>query len=397
MDFGFSAEEEALRREIAEFAAREMPSDWTAGFEYEEYCDPYWPFTRQMAKKLGATGWLGMSLPKEYGGLARSLVDLFIYIEEASYYRIPAFDMGIGGVENVGPLIASCGTEEQKQEHLPRLVSGECFWCVGYSEPNSGSDLVAAQCRAKLENGKFVIDGQKVWTSAAQIADWCWLLVRTGEGGAGRESHSLILVDMRSEGIDVRPIENMEGFASFNEVFFSAVVVPEGNLLGGVINQAWQSMSLLLCLERISQAARAIAISRRMLDEVIGCCQNNSSLLGRKDYPPVRHRLAEIAIDAEIGRLLSHRAARLLDEGEAPEAEASMARVFGAELKQRIANVGMQTLGLLGLLRQGSKGAVLMGQIERFYLSSVAETILGGTSEIQRNTIARRGMGLPRS
>ncbi|MBI4334433.1 MAG: acyl-CoA dehydrogenase family protein [Chloroflexi bacterium] len=406
MDFRLSPEDLALRRDVAAFAAREVPGDWQGGFEYgDEYCGEMWPFTREMAGKLARQGWLGMAWPATYGGTERPVMSQLVYYEEAIYWRIPSFDMGIGGICNVGPLIAAYGTEDQKREHLPELARGAEFWCVGYSEPNSGSDLNSLTTTARRNGDRFVINGEKIWTSAAQIADWCWLLTRTASETKKGHGLTIFVVPMKRPGVAIRPINNMAGHPSFNQVFFDNVEVGEENILGQ-INGAWGYMPLLLTLERTFAGAGSISRTRRLLDETIDYLHSRGNPTGSRlqtldsrlqtpDSRLARHRLADLAIEVEAGRLLAYRAAWLKQQGAVCYTEASMVRLYSSQLEQKTAAAVMTLLGPYGQLTWDSPGAKLGGRAERLYRSSISESILGGTTEIQKNIIATRHLGLP--
>ena len=180
MDFRFTEKEETLRRELKEFARAELPPGWVGGGYAEEYCTDYgWEVTQRIVKKLAQRGWLTMSWPQEYGGLGATHTEYLIYREEMAYNMVPGADMGVGGVSWIGPSLILFGSEEQKKKHLPAIAAGEAFWCTGYSEPEAGSDLATLKCRAERKGNEYVINGQKVWTSAAHRASWCWLAVRT--------------------------------------------------------------------------------------------------------------------------------------------------------------------------------------------------------------------------
>ncbi len=407
MDFRFTPEQLTLRDEIAAFARREIPEDWQGGFEYgDEYCDELWPFTREIAGKLGRHGWLGMPSPIKYGGTDKPVMSQLVYYEEAIYHRIPAFDMGIGGACNIGPALVAFGTEEQKMRHLPYLAQGTQFWCVGYSEPNSGSDLNSLSTRATKTDRGYTINGEKIWTSAAQVADYCWLLTRTDSPKKGAHGLTIFIVPMRSKGITIRPINNMAGHPSFNQVFFDDVEAGAENVVGEP-NGAWSCMPLLLTLERTFAGAGSVARSRRLLDELLDYLrgpaprtpdsrlQTPGSRQPGADCRLTRHRLADLAIEIEAGRLLGYRAAWLRQQGRIPYEEASKVRLYSSQLEQKTAATVMQCLGLYGQLVSGSPGVKLGGHAAKLCLGSISESILGGTSEVQRTIIATRGLGLP--
>jgi len=394
MDFRFTGEERNLQKQIADFAAKQLPPGWEGGIQFEEYTGDLWPVTREIARKLGRQGWLGMGWGQEYGGTPRSLMCRLIFYEEAVYHRIPAYDMGIGGVSCVAPPLAAFGTEEQKNRHLRDLAAGLKFWCVGYSEPDIGSDLPSLHCQALPADGGYVIRGSKIWTSAAQAADWCFLLARTGEPGSKHRGLTIFLVDMRSKGLTRRPIKDICGVPSLNQLFFDDVYVESANVLGQ-IDKAWDNMPLLLFMERTFQSGAASGRCRRLLDDTVQYCRNTPRV------PSVsrgvnRNRLADLCIEVEVGRLLTYRAVWLEQQGPVPEAATSAARAYTSRMEQRTAQAVMQVLGPFGQLKTGSPSARLRGQAEHFYLSCISDSILGGTGEIQRNIIASKGLALPR-
>jgi alkylation response protein AidB-like acyl-CoA dehydrogenase len=268
------------------------------------------------------------------------------------------------------------------------------IWCQGYSEPGSGSDLASLQTRAVQDGDDFIINGQKIWTSQAHYADWMFLLARTDPDAPKHKGISYFLVDMKSPGISVRPLINMAYQKGFNEVFFDNVRVPRSGLLGE-LNRGWYMATTTLDFERSSVSTSAGM--RRSLQELTAYCLETSSNGSRLiDTPSVRHKIADLLIEVNIIRLLSYRVVTMQVNGIVPNHEASIVKVFNSELNQRIARAGMQVLGLHGQLTPESPYARLHGRFERSYLTSVGSTIAAGTSEIQRNIIASRGLGLPR-
>ena len=394
MDFIFTPEQEAFRQELRQWIKENLPPDWDelALRPEEENRD----FTRQIAKKLGEKGWLAAAWPKEYGGLGLSPMEQLIYKEEMTYHRVPGIDMGIGGITWIGPALMILGTEEQKKEHLPPLARGERWWCTGYSEPEAGSDMANVRCRAVLHGDEYIINGQKLWTSGGDISDyWCWLMVRTGPEEPKHRGISLLLVDMKTPGITIRPLIDMAGTHDLNEVFYDDVHVPRKNLVGEE-NRGWYHIMISLDFERTAGVARASQL-RRTLDELIKFAKE-AKVYGKPlaEDLLVRHKLAEIAIETEVTRMLAYRVVWMQTKGLIPNYEASMIKLYATELMQRVAHVGTQIMGLYGQLGIGSKWAPLKGAMEDAYLSHVGRTIAAGTSEIQRNIIAMRGLGLPR-
>ena len=392
MDFIFTEKEETFRKEVRQFIESEkseVGGGFTEGEEYEEG----WEYTRGLAKKLANKGWLTISWPKDYGGQDRPIMEQVVYLEEMAYNRMPpaCLDMGVGGISWVGPTLMIYGDEEQKKEHISKIGAGERFWCTGYSEPESGSDLASLQTRAVSDGDDYVVNGQKIWNSGGHKMDWCWLAVRTDPEAPKHKGISLLLVDMKSPGITVRPIVNMVGSHSFNEIFFEDVRVPKRNRVGDE-NRGWYYVAVALDYERsfVSQAATM----KRSFDDLLQLVKESNGN-GGLDMRS-RALLADVAIDIEIVRLMCYRIAWMQGQKLVPNQEASMGKLFATEAQQRQARAATAMLGLYGLLDEGSKHAPADGIYGKDYLLSVAATIAGGTSEIQRGIIARRGLGLPR-
>ena len=387
MDFRFSEEEEAFRKEVQEFLAREWtlpswdpdkPEDWDAARDFE--------------KKLVARGWLTMAWPKQYGGLEVSHMKQLIFRDEMAYRGAPIVDSQ--GIAMVGPCVMVHGTDEQKAQFLPPIAKGEVVWSQGFSEPNAGSDLAGLQCKAVRDGDDYIVNGQKTWTTAAARSDWIHVLVRTDPDAPKHRGITYLLVDMKAPGITTQPILNMSGFAGFHETYFEDVRVPVANRLGEE-NRGWYAAMTTLSFERSSIGFASGA--RRTLQELVKYCRetkrNGRSLI---DDPRVRRKLAGLAIEIEVARFISYNVAWLQGKGQVPIYESSAAKTYTTELRQRIANTGMQILGLYGQLDESSKWAPLRGEIKYQYLWTVGETIYAGSNEIQRNIIAQRGLGLPR-
>ena len=387
MVFRFSEEEEAFRKEVQEFLAKE----WTLA-EWDPEDPEAWEAGREFEKKLVARGWLTMAWPKEYGGLGAGHMTQLIYRDEMAYAGAPILDgQGIG---MVGPCLMVHGTDEQKQRFLPPIAKGEVVWSQGFSEPNAGSDLASLQCRAVRDGDDYIVNGQKTWTSAADRSDWIHILVRTDPNAPKHRGISYLLVDMKSPGISTMPIVNMTGRAGFQETYFEDVRVPVANLLGEE-NRGWYAAMTTLSFERSSIGFASGA--KRTLEELTAYCRetkrNGQPLI---DDPKVRRKLANLAIEIEVARLISYRIAWMQSQDQVPIYEASLAKTYTTELRQRIANTGMQLLGLYGQLDESSERVPLAGRIKYQYLWTVGETIYAGSNEIQRNIMAQRGLGLPR-
>jgi len=393
MDFRFTPEQEAFRQEIRQWIKQELPPDWEGA--PDDYDPEHIEFTKQIVKKLGTKRWLALHWPKEYGGLGKSPIEHLIYKEEMTYHRVPGIDMGTGGITWVGPTLLALGTEEQKKAHLFRIAAGEEFWCTGYSEPESGSDMAAAKCRAVAHGDEYIINGQKLWTSHAHIADWCWLMVRTGPQEPKHRGLSTVILDMKTPGVTVRPLINMAGIHYFNEVFFDDVHIPRSNLVGGE-NRGWYTAMYALDFERTAGVVQ-VTSTRRLLDDLVRFAKEkklNGEPLAKD--PVIRGKLAQLALEVEVGRPLAYRIVWMQTKGLIPNYESSMLKVYSFELMHRILRTGTQIMRLYGQLEMGSKWAPLKGRIENALLSSVGSFTAAGTHEIQRNIIATRGLGLPR-
>jgi len=388
MRFEFTPEETAFRQEVKDF----LKKDWKEDLNVVAGSEEWWAIEMGMRKKLAEKGWLALSWPKEYGGNDATVMQQVIFTDEWSYAHAPGRDGE--GIGYIGPAIMVHGTEEQKKQHIGGIARGEVVWCQGYSEPEAGSDLASLSTRAVLEEGEWVINGQKIWTSQAHYADWILLLARTDPDASKHRGITMLLVDMKTPGVSVRPIIDMTNGHPFNEVFFDKVRVPEGNVVGEV-NRGWYAGMTLLDFER--SGVEYAAVSRRALDETVKFASetrvNGKSLI---QVPTVRNKLAEMAVNVEVSYMLSYQIAWLQSKGEVPNKEASMGKMFGTEIEQRTFQTAMQILGLYGQMIPGSKRAPLHGFIENNYLKSIADTIQSGTSEIQRRIVATRGLGLPR-
>ena len=388
MNFSLTDQEAQFRDELRSWLQTELGDR----NQDNETPDEEWEFTLKMRRKLADKGWLTMAWPEEYGGQGASHMMQVIFAEEMSYYRAPGRD--VFGTRMMAPTLMIHGTDEQKSEFLPPVSKGEVQWCQGYSEPESGSDLASLQTRAVEDGDDFVINGTKIWTSGAHRADHIMVLTRTDPDAPKHRGISFLLCDMNTPGLTVNPIINMAGDHSFNMVTFDNVRVPKKNLVGEH-NRGWYVGATLLDFER--SGVDYSAGSRRVLEELVEYSKENykdGKLLSEDEV--TRNRLADLAIEIEVSRLISYNIAWMQGAGLVPNKESSMGKVFGTELQQHVGSTGMQMLGLHSQLEPDSKYAPLRGRIEHWHLTNVSETIAAGTSEIQRNIIATRGLGLPR-
>jgi alkylation response protein AidB-like acyl-CoA dehydrogenase len=390
MDFTFTESEERLRNELRAFL-RETLAGYEAGGS--ELSDDDFEFGQQFNRKLAERGWIAPAWPKQYGGLGATYIEQLIFAEELAYAGAPGGGR-VFGVGMIGPTLIVHGSEEQKAQHLPGITSGRVLWCQGYSEPGAGSDLASLQTKAARDGDDYVINGQKIWTTQAHLADWMFLLARTDQEAPKHKGISFFLLDMKTPGITVQPLVNMGNRHEFNQVFFEDVRVPAKNLVGGE-NRGWYVAMTLLDFERSSVGS--IASNRRVLEQLCAFARETQHNGARvMDVPWVRHKLADLWVESETSRWLSYRVAAMQQKGLVPNYEASVVKVFATESSQRMYNFGTKMLGLYGQLTPDSTWARLKGTIEAGYLSSVAPTIYSGSNEIQRNVIATRGLGLPR-
>ena len=391
MDFRFSPDQDRWRHEIRSFIQAELPAE-IRNDELEPGSEEAWAAALGFTRKLAGRRWLGAAWPQEYGGLGLSIIEQMIYSEEMAYNRAP--NVSLFGLGFVGPTILAYGTPDQKARHIPAILNAEVIWAQGFSEPGSGSDLASLRTRAVEAGDEWVINGQKIWASHAHRSQWMLLGARTNPDVPKHKGISLFLVPLGTPGITVRPLINLAGTHGFNEVFFEDVRIPRDHLLGEK-DRGWYQMATTLDFER--SAISGSAGARRILEELARYARETTRdgwPLARD--PLIRGAFAQLFVETEVARMMSYRVASLQAAGRVPNHEASAAKLFVTELSQRIAQLGLRLLGLYGPVRRGSKWAHLKGRVSRMALLTVSATIAGGTSEIQRNVIATRGLGLPR-
>lgn len=392
MDFSFTPEQEKFRQELRDFIAKELPPGLETGVGGHVETDEEWKVARAMTKKLSAKGWLNIAWPKEYGGQDKHMLSVIIN-EEMNYHCAPGLDFG--GVGMLAPALMVYGNEEQKKEHLTKIAAGDVVWCQGWSEPEAGSDLPNMQTRAVEDGDDYVINGQKVWTSLAHHADWCFLLAKTDPDVQPKHRGiTFFLVDFKTPGITVSPLVTMSNERSFSEVFYDNVRVPKKNIVGEV-NGGWKVAMTAAGFER--SGIYRIALARRNVDRLIEWAkkpQPDGRIPAKS--PIVRQKLAHLYIEGTISRILAYRVAWLQSQGLQPDWEASMARVFGSEFQQHAGHTGAELMGLYGMLMKDSKWADPACNMALQSILGIGATIAAGTSEVQRNVIALRGLGLPR-
>ncbi len=391
MQFSFTPEQEAFRTEVNSFLKQHLPANWEGADNAIDEGDH--EFGREFLKKLAPKKWIAPAWPVEYGGLGMSLWDQVIFNEAMGYARAPIVNTAAVGY--LGPTIILYGSDEQKKQHLPGITSGDVIWCQGYSEPNSGSDLASLQTRAVKDGDDWIINGQKIWTSQGHYADWMFLIARTDPDAPKHRGISYFLLDMKTPGISVRPLINMADGEGFNEVFFDNVRVPSSALLGE-LNRGWYIATTTLDFERSAIGGTMQAL--RTLEELTRFAKTESDGRGKTlwDKPPVRHALADLWITSDITKLLSYRVVSMQERGLVPNYESSINKILTTEYVQRQQRVGISILGMYGGLWGEGPCAKLRGRFAKAYVATVGSAIAGGTTEIQKNIIATRGLGLPR-
>jgi 3-oxocholest-4-en-26-oyl-CoA dehydrogenase alpha subunit len=397
MKFAFDEDTEKFRQEIRQFVKEEYPPGHIEYTFAEESVDSLWELTMQSSKKLAEKGWLTISWPKEYGGMAAPFWQQMVFKEEAGYWGILGTSMGVSGTEWIGPSIMLFGSEKQKQTYLPLIAAGDenGIWCTGYSEPDAGSDMASMQTRAEKKGDTYVINGQKVWNSAGHRARWCWLACRTDPGAKRKhDGLSIIIVDMKSPGMTVRPIPNIVGYTYFNEIFFSNVEVPEENLVGRE-NNGWAQLMQALSFER----GLALGFSgklRRAFDELHRFVKD----MGLIKIPPVRQKLTELLLDIKTLRILAYESAWKEHSGQKVIYEPSRDKAYNDELFEKFGCLGTDILGAYSQvdpLHMNSKWSRVKSVIEGIYWGGPAFATAAGTTDNMRNIVGQFALGLPRA
>ena len=389
MDFKLNEEDEAFRKQVGDFVDEELPWNWRErSIDPEEPSEV--PLVKQFRRKLADKGWLTMAWPEEYGGQDAPHIRQMIFNEEMAYRGVPATDSGI---RMVGPILMLYGTEEQKKQFLPRIASADIDWAQGYSEPDAGSDLASLQTRAVEDGDDFVINGSKIWNGAHSGADWMFMLARTEPDAPKHRGISFLLTEMAAPGVKVENVPMMWN-ANRALVTFDDLRIPKKNLVGE-LNRGWYVGAALLDFERsgVDRPARA----KRLLEDLVEFAKTHDKN-GKPiaEDPMIRYRLANLAVEIETCRMMCYNVAWMQSEDLIPNKEASITKAFGSEMMIRLNSVGMQIIGMYGLLEPDSKWAPLAGRLENSFLRSHGGTVAAGTSEIQRGIIATRGLGLPR-
>ena len=391
MNFDFSAHEEAFRKDVRRWLETHLPDDLRGRAFASSRAD------REEVRRLRAwqramheAGYVGMDWPREFGGRGASIVEMVILYQEMARAESPQF-VNRGGISMLGPTLMKHGTPAQQKRFLPRILTAEEVWCQGFSEPNAGSDLASLQTRAVREDDQFVVNVQKVWTSMAHVADWCFLLVRTDPTAPKHRGISFLLVDMTTPGIAVRPLRQITGEAEFNEVFFDNVRVPADNLVGR-LNEGWSVAITTLAYERdLLTFIRHVSL-RNALHRLVRLVQRQKKSVD----PIVRQKVAGLWIGEQALQLNGYRSLTNILRGGAPGPEGSTSKLFWSQVDQDLAQVATEVIGPYSQITQGSPWAPDEGQWEFYELLARASGIRAGTSEILRNILAERVLGLPK-
>jgi alkylation response protein AidB-like acyl-CoA dehydrogenase len=394
MDLNLSTEEMKFRDELRAWLADNVPKDWDE--RREDSLEVRFEYLRSWQRRLYEGGWAGISWPKEYGGRGASLMQQVIFWQDMALAGAPPM-ANVLGLGLIGPTIIAFGTEAQKKRYLRKILSAEEIWCQGFSEPNAGSDLANLQTEARLDGGHYVVNGQKVWTSYGWAGDWCELVVRTDPTAPKHKGLTVLLVDMKSPGVEIRPLRQMTGETEFNELFFRDVRVPVENVVGKV-NQGWDVAIGTLMHERGTFGAGIQIIYKRNMDRLIDLSRtvHKNGRPATQD-PLTRQKLAQCYAEIEIMRLNQMRAFSRINATGVPGPEGSIQKIFWSELNQRFQQIAQELLGPYGQLDAGDNHAIDKGIWSYGYLRARGNTIEAGTSEIQRNIIGHFVLGLPRS
>jgi alkylation response protein AidB-like acyl-CoA dehydrogenase len=379
MDLSYSADEESFRTRVRTWLEQNAP-DTTRGYDLAQM--------KAWQRKLHAAGFLAVAWPKEYGGAGLTPMEQAILNEELARAKAPGV-INMMAISWVGPGIMRYGTDAQKKRFVPKILTAEEIWATGYSEPSSGSDMAAAKTRAERVGDHYVVNGQKVWTTFAHISDWYWILVRTNPEGPKWAGLSLLLIDMKSPGIEIRPIRQIDGGSEFNEVFLTDVKVPVENLLGKE-GQGWEIVSSALVNERSGIAAGV------RCDQTLEWLMKTARSQGKDADPTIRQQLADLAIKGQIMKCAGLRGLTdSLRERMNPHLSAAM-KLMATTLSQQYSETAMEILGPYAALI-GDAHAPFDGRWSKQYLGDRSMTIAGGTTEVQRNIVAQRILGLPRN
>src|SRR3974377_1986297 len=394
MDLNLNNEEKQFRDELRSWLEANAPKDWAEW--REKPLEESFPYLRAWQRKLDEGRWAAVSWPKEYGGRSATLMQQAIFWEEMARVQAPSMANALG-LGLIGPTIIAYGTEAQKKRFIPKILSAEEIWCQGFSEPNAGSDLAALQTEARLDGEHYIVNGQKVWTSYGWGGERGEPVVRTDREAPKHKGLTVLLVDMKSPGVEVRPLRQMTGESEFNELFFRDVRVPVEGVLGK-INDGWNVALSTLMYERGSYGARLHLIFKRNINRLIQIARTipRNGRTAAED-PVIRQKLAQCFAEIEIMRLNQLRAFSRITATGVPGPEGSIQKIFWSELNQRLQQLAQEILGPYGQLLNADPLAVDGGAGSYGYLRARGNHIEAGTSEVQRNIIGHFVLGLPRS
>jgi len=389
MEIGYTPEQLAMQQELRAYYAN-LLDEATVAELHESHAVGEAP--RRIWKQMCADGWAGIGWPKEYGGQGRSAIEQFIFFDESMRAGAPVPMLTLN---SVGPTIMAFGTDEQKAEYLPRILSGDIHFCIGYSEPGAGTDLAALKTRAVRDGDSYVINGQKMWTSLSSDADYCWLAVRTDPDAAKHKGISMILVPMDTPGITLSPL-HLLGTHDINAVFFEDVIVPAANVVGGE-NHGWKLVTNQLNHERVTLFASGVM--DRALNEVREYAQETKLPDGRRviDQPWVQYNLAKLQAKVEVVRLMNWQVAWEATQGVLDIGHCSALKVYGSELNMEGYQLLMEILGPVSYLEPDAPGAVLKSRIQQGTRGAIILTFGGGVNEMQRDLISQFTLGFPRA
>jgi alkylation response protein AidB-like acyl-CoA dehydrogenase len=388
VDLRFSAEDEAFRAEARDWLTTQLEGEFAVLRGRGGPGDEHSLFEERLEweRALGRAGWNGIAWPKEYGGRGLSLTQQVIFYEEYARADGPG-KVGIVGEGLLGPTIIHYGNDAQKARFLPKILAGEEIWCQGYSEPNAGSDLANVATRAELDGDEWVIEGQKVWTSLAHWSQWCFVLCRTDRDAPKHKGISYLLVPMDQPGIEIRPIVQLTGTSEFNEVFFNGARTARENVVGAV-NDGWKVAMGTLAFERGASTLGQQLKFQYEVDALIAAAQRR----GVADDPVVRQRIAQVCIAMRIMRYNALRSMTALEGAELTPLT-SVHKLYWASLHRTIGELAVDVLGPEGLLLDDEPYELSAAQ--RLFLWTRADTIYGGSNQVQRNVIGERALGLP--
>jgi alkylation response protein AidB-like acyl-CoA dehydrogenase len=392
MDIEFAPQESEFRDEVRQWLAEHLVGEFAAHRGVGSPTDDTaWDVRVAWEKELAAGGWLGLTWPREYGGRGASLAQEVVFETEYARAAAPA-RVNSQALELLGPMLLAYGTEDQKRRFLPRILLVEDIWGQGFSEPDAGSDIAAVKCRARLDGDQWVIDGQKVWTTFGHQADWLYVVCRTDpESSLRHKGLTVLLVRVDQPGVEIRPIANLAGSKEFSECFFSGART-DADLVVGEVGGGWRVVMGTLGMERGAALIPVQLATEREVLEVIATARDSGAL----QDPRVRQRIADAYIASQLMRATTHRVvSSLVNDNADAAAAAATSKLFASVARQRLGELAMDLEGPAAQVLAGSLPAGL-SFAQRTFLLSRAETIYGGTSEIQRNIIAERVLGLPR-